>query len=234
MKTLLFTFVFMFINITCFSQKETLINDSLIKINKDSSIVILSEKQEWSNVKELITSGISCNTIYKENTPLIWASYYGDLVMVKYLLSKGADPNLGDTKTPLSVSDKNNFYSEKTNYHPEVVKLLAQNALSKSSLIKGVKKTLLVKPTIEEIRNSVKTVMRKDFGDAGVGIEFVKILIEDPVKQKIRVYGNAATWTHGMVYNLGYLDYFVLTRKPDGKWEAEMVKRPDDWYKTTK
>jgi len=234
MKSAMFLFVF-FSSISCFSQGDVVKSESLISMTKDSTIVSFSENKNWTKVKELINSGTSSNTMYKGNTPLIWASHYGDIEMIKYLLSKGADPNLGEKRTPFSVSDNNNFNTEKENYYPEVVKILTQSALSKTFLINGVKKGLTAKPTSDVIRTTIKSLLSKNFGGtASVGIEFQKIVVEDPVKQKIKVYGNAETWAGGMAYRLGYLDYFELTRKSDGKWEAQMINKPDGWEKNIK
>lgn len=189
MKKLKFAFVLLFLTKLCFSQSET--TKSIF--NKDSLIVIYSENKNWTQVKELINSGLSCNINYQGNTPLIWASFYGDIEMVKYLLSKGADPNFGSNRTPMSVSDKGCLEWFNEECHPDIVDILVLNALTKTYIINGIKKNLSFKPTMVEINTAIfdatsKFTMEEKMYADKIGIIIKKVIVEDPVKQIIKVY----------------------------------------------
>jgi hypothetical protein len=227
MKDLKFTFVLLFLTKLCFAQSEMIKSDTPINSNKDSLIVISSENKNWTQVKELINSGLSCDIQYQGNTPLIWASYYGDIEMVKYLLKKGADPNFGEERTPLFVSDEGNFKWADKIYHPEIVKILTQEALSKTFSINGLNKGLLVKPSSDMMRKAIWETVSKNLPDVqfdGLGIILKKIIIEDPVKQSIKVYVDAFCWNNSM-HKLGYIDYLLLKCTVDGKWDAQMISK---------
>jgi ankyrin repeat protein len=70
--------------------KEILIQDGTL----DCFVKILIQENDTENIQKLVDLGFNINTFFTMSSPLMLAVELGNLDMIRFLISIGADPNL--------------------------------------------------------------------------------------------------------------------------------------------
>lgn len=77
-------------------------------LKKNEELLFASYEGHYDTVKKLVDSGIDVNSSFEGQTPLIAASNKGNIKIIKFLLSKGANVDEGKSTSALLEAVKNN------------------------------------------------------------------------------------------------------------------------------
>ena len=127
-------------------------------------LVVAVNNKCYEIVKLLLNKGVDINSGgFMQGPPLYFASSYGDLSMVKYLVDNGADVNIIDAEgnTPLMESVK----------YPDICRYLLENGAHRDS-INNRGKTAVMLAVDEEISHESLNVLHSFGADMGFTNEF--------------------------------------------------------------
>jgi len=210
-----------------FGQKIKQTQDST-SAKKDTTLIFECLNENWEKAKLLINKDKNINATSAGLTPLIIASAFGNLEMVKYLVMKGANVSLStNLYTALYQSDIENGYTDSEEFNPEIVNFLVKAILSKDFYVNGKKVKLTRIPTANNLRNAIFSAMKKDeMYKSMKGIEFtmIDIIVKDPIKCIIQVVGIATFYNESMRLEMGNYQYFLVSLVAD-KWTAKIIKK---------
>ena len=91
-----------------------------------------------------------------------------------------------------------------------------------------VKKKANKIPSNDELQLVIVNALQKFSGNQfNNSFNISNIVVADPVKHILKVYGVGMTWNNVAQYELGFIDHVKVFIGPNKKWIAEIVEKKD-------
>jgi ankyrin repeat protein len=152
-------------------------------------LVVAISKGEIETVKKFIEYGTDVNKKCNGMTPVMYAARYNKVEIIKYLLVKGADLNIKDSRgfTALKHAELSNAYEAITFLKSSAAKEKVKISLIDDSTFLNPESVIFVKSTktIDEIISDDEKIIESTDSDEIQPLNFTEINKKSVVKNKI-------------------------------------------------